>query len=446
MTGRARASAGAGPGALLSAHWPAVCVLLVIVASSYKWRVRDPTEAVSGSFDIANLVEIGLFGAVGLGLLVAFRRDLPLRHPPRGPLAAGAGYIGLLVVSASYSPYPAYAVVRAGEALVVLALAAALARHASRAQLHGVAHAFVGLVVASVAVGVLVPFPVVSPLQVGRFTWLSIHPNVSSVFSALALVLAVSHLSARTTAPGPRWGRPVHAVAAAVCAGALLASQTRGAAAGALAGCALVVLLHQPLRARVQLALALPPLAGLLGFAASSWITGFVTRGEDPEQLATLNARTDLWGVAVEAVERRPLFGYGVGSPRGIFYEATGLGGGHNEIINVVVEVGLVGLAVWTAFVAGLLVRSLRGPRGGGPVPDAPVLLATTATIVIAGIFYDGPGAIATLSSTWLFVVAGWLGALTRPAGVRLPTLSERVRPPAAPAPGPAPASAAPRR
>ena len=443
MTVGARARARGGPRSFLAAHWPALCVLLIIVASSYKWRVRNPTDAVSGSFDLANLVEIGLFGAVGLGLLVAFRRDLPLRHPPRGPLAAGAGYIGLVVVSASYSPYPAYAVVRAGEALVVLALAAALGRHASRAQLHGVAHAFVALVVVSAAVGLVLPFPVVSPLQVGRFTWLSVHPNVSSVFSALALVIAVSHLSARTPPPGPRWGRPAHAAAAAVCAAALLASQTRGAAAGALAGCALVVLLHQPLRARVQLALALPPVVGLLGFAASTWITGFVTRGEDPEQLATLNARTDLWTVAVEAVERRPLFGYGVGSPRGIFYEATGLGGGHNEVINVVVEVGLVGLAVWTAFVVGLLVRSVRRPGGGGPVVDAPVLLGSTATIVIAGIFYDGPGAIATLSSTWLFVVAGWIGVLQRPAPVHLPTLSARVRPPTAPARWPAPATGA---
>lgn len=442
--------AGAGPGAgrgvgrggLLVRHWPALAVPALVVASSYRWRTRPAGHAVSGALDLTVLLEVAVYGLVGVGALVMLARSPGAAHGrwaslrPPAPLAFGAVYTALIALSATYATYPAYAAVRAGQAGVVLVVAVAIAVLATRAQLHAAVHAYLVVVLASVAYGVAVPSAAVSGLQEGRFTWLAIHPTISSVFTALAMVMALAYTVDDRRRPGPSWPRAVYAFLAVVAAVALLASQTRGSVLGAFLGGACVVLLARSGRRRVVLGLSMVVVAALAFVATGDQVLAFLTRGEDADQLATLNYRTELWSYAWQVVVQQPLYGHGVGSPRGLFFAATGLGGSHNMVVNVLTEVGALGLAAWTALVVavGLQLRArgagaLRAPstartgrRGSSSVlgsglvggDDRPLLAGVLVAVLASGLFYDGPGAVATVSSVWLFVIAGWLAALRR--------------------------------
>ncbi len=453
---RAGAHPGARRGGILVRHWPAVAVSALMVVSSYRWRTRPAGQAVSGALDLTVLLEVAVYGLVGAGALVLLARShgagqsrwASLRPP--APLAFGAAYTALIALSVTYAAYPAYAAVRAGQAGVVLLVAVAVAVLATRAQLHAAVHAYLVVVVASVAYGVAAPSTAISGLQEGRFTWLAIHPTISSVFTALAMVMALAYVVDDRRRPGPSWPRAVYALVAVVAAVALLASQTRGSVLGAVLGGACVVLLGRSGRRRVVLALSIAVVAALVFVATGDQVLAFLTRGEGADQLATLNYRTELWSYAWQVVVQQPLYGHGVGSPRGLFFAATGLGGSHNMVVNVVTEVGALGLAAWTALVVavGLQLRArgagaLRSPstartgrRGSGAVlvgvlvggDDRPLLAGVLVAVLASGLFYDGPGAVATVSSVWLFVIAGWLAVLRRRPREALAAPARRAR------------------
>lgn len=430
--------------------WPTLATLALVLASSYRWRTRAPSAAVSGAPDLAVALEVAVHAAVGAGCLLllsrhraaAARAATATLRPP-APLAFGAAYTALVVLSVTYAPYPAYAAVRAAEAGVVLLLALTVAALATRAQLHGAVHGFLVAVTASVAYGVALPSPPVSALQAGRFTWLALHPTVSSVFTALALVMALAYAVGDRSRPGPRWPRGVYAALALAAAGALVASQTRGSALGAAAGALVVALLVRSGRQRVLVGLGLLVVGGLALVATGDRVLAFATRGEDAARLATLNSRTGLWAQAWQVIVQQPLYGHGVGSPRGLFFESTGLGGSHDMVVNVLVEVGAVGLAAWSALVLAVVLQLRRRGAGGvatspwHPAPgpssagdDRPLLAGVLAAVLVSGVFYDGPGAVATVSSVWLFVIAGWLAVLRRrrAAPARAPARAARRR------------------
>ena len=85
--------------------------------------------------------------------------------------------------------------------------------------------------------------------------------------------------------------------------------------------------------------------------------------GSGLDEIATLSSRTDLWSVALDAFGQNPIFGYGITSSRGLFYDETGLGGGHNAVINTLVELGIVGIVIWGTLI-WLVVRGIWQLRG----------------------------------------------------------------------------------
>ncbi len=110
------------------------------------------------------------------------------------------------------------------------------------------------------------------------------------------------------------------------------------------------------------------------------------------------------------------MFGYGVGASRGIFEEDIGLGGAHNAALNVLVDLGLVGAVCWLALVAALVVGTVRLPRSSDDTMhlDRSMLASILAFSMIAGIFFEGPGAVANVGSLWLFVCVAWLAIAQR--------------------------------
>ena len=398
-----------------SRWWMAIAVLALTMGSDYKVRVRDKTEAISGRPDPFILLEIGLYALV-FALIVA--RTRTLRTARTDALTALFGcYAGYLAFSSLWSPYRSLALVRASQLVVVAMLGFVLVRYARSAHFHRLAHAHLAVVTLSVLYGKLHPTPPVSRIVAGRFSWLSIHPVTSANWTALALLFAVAYLLHHGR-PARLWPTWLYAAAAVVVGYGLLASKTRGSVLGfAVGGCLCLLLCVQ--RSRRTDLLVLGPLAVVLaGLTAGSTVVAYLARGENTEQLATLNSRTSLWSEAFAAVRAEPVAGHGLGASRGIFQDATGLGGAHNAFINVFVDGGAIAVTLWLAVLVGLAVRLRTLRRRQRPVKlETAIIGGALLLFIVDSVFMEGLGAAATLPSTWLCVLVSWAAVLSRVPG-----------------------------
>ena len=143
----------------------------------------------------------------------------------------------------------------------------------------------------------------------------------------------------------------------------------------------------------------------------------YVTRDEPTEQLATVNARAPLWNQALSLVEQQPVLGYGVGASRGLLLDSTGLGGGHNAVVNVLLDAGVIGAAAWVGLL-WVLFGQLRRLRGRGSVDvvgaEASVLLGLLVCLLVDGMTYEGLGSPANVAIIWLFAIVAWTNVLDR--------------------------------
>jgi O-antigen ligase len=396
--------------------WFAICAMTLILASDYKLRVRDPSETVRANIDLLILVELALWGLVGVFLFVAHARR-PRIGRTQAHLYLACFFVGLMVMSVAYSAFPQYALVRAGQMLVLLGLTLVAARTATRADIHRFAHLFIAVVVASVVYGVFVPSPPVTDQQGGRFTWLAIHPTVSGVLAGIATLLLVGYLaSIKQPRPGPVWRPAVYWAALFVVGGGLVATQTRGAVVGSLIGITVILLALRGGRAVIELQLFLIVIVVGIALAAGGQVVTYFERGETEASISSLESRTDLWETAAQTIERKPMFGYGVTSSRGIFYDTLGLGGGHNAIVNVLVELGVVGLVTWILLVLSIVLGARRLPvRAVHDLRvDRALMLGIITFLMVDGIFYEGPGSVTNVASTWFFVTIAWLAVARR--------------------------------
>ncbi|WP_370949024.1 O-antigen ligase family protein [Amycolatopsis sp. cg5] len=393
------------PGAI----WPVACVLALVVASDYKFRLRANDQAVTGNADLFVLAEIGTYGLVAVFLFVRFRPNTRVRRPDVVTFLSYA-YALILAGSALYSPYLKLALVRGAQVLVVLALSRALARHAKPADMHRLAHGFFVLIAGSVLFGLLVHFPQ-GKLQAGRFTWLYVHPVEAGEMLAIAVVLLAGYVLAHgLDRAGPRWPLPVYLVLLAICVGGLVATKTRGAVIGAIVGVLLVVWTRWRGQRKVEAGVVLAVVLITIALSSSSAIESFFARGESLAKLSTLNSRTDLWGYAFELFPQHPLYGFGLTASRGLFLESIGLGGGHNALVNLLMDTGILGAACWLALLAAVL---LAARRLSLPVERMMILSALPAMIANS-VFTEGLGAPANVGCTWLFVLAAWVNVARR--------------------------------
>jgi O-antigen ligase len=395
--------------------WVTLVVLGLTMGSDYKVRIRDKTEAISGRPDPLILLEIGIYALV-FALVVA--RTRTLRTARTDALTALFGcYAGYLAFSSVWSPYRSLALVRASQLVVVAMLGFVLVRYARSAHFHRLAHAHLAVVTVSVLYGKLQPAPPVSRIVAGRFTWLSIHPVTSANWTALALLFAVAYLLQRG-GPARLWPAWLYGPAAVVVGYGLLASKTRGSVLGFAVGGVLCLVLGVQRARRTDL-LVLGPLALVFAaLTAGSTVVAYAARGENTEQLATLNSRTSLWSEAFAAVRAAPVAGHGLGASRGIFQDATGLGGAHNAFINVFVDGGAIGVVLWLAVLVGLAarLRTLRRRRPRFALETA-VIAGALVLFAVDSVFMEGLGAAATLPSTWLCVLVSWAAVLSRVPG-----------------------------
>jgi O-antigen ligase len=396
-------------------RWGPACALVgLIVGSDYKYRVRDTGSALSGGGDVTIMLELTLYG-VALFVVLARRRTLRLIAHPVLPILVASTYVGLMVTSVTYASFPQYALVRSTQMVIVLVLVNDAATSLDRGHFHRFAHLFVVVVMAGIVYGVIEPSTPVNRLQEGRFTWLAIHPTVSGILAGLAMIVCLAYaLWGQHARLGPKWPPVAYWLLFMATGLATILVRTRGAVLGAVGG--VVVLLLFALRGRRRLRIVGAVLASGAIAVWVSWgtIISYFVRDSTPEQLTTLNSRTQYWSVIFKAVIKEPLVGYGTGSARGLFVEETGLGGGHNAVINVLVELGLVGLMCWSALIAVTVVGVIRIRRR---IPreallDRAMILAVLTFVLLDGLFYDGPGGTGNVSATWLFTCVGWYASM----------------------------------
>ena len=277
------------------------------------------------------------------------------------------------------------------------------------------------VVVAAIAFGVIFPFPAVSHLSAGRFTWLFVHPTVSGVYLALALVITIG-LSLRPADQVP-WSRAVYVSLGTVIAIALSQNLTRGSIAGAVVGSIVVAVVSSSPRKRAGRILAVAAGVVLVVLVAGSGLMQYLSRGETTESLTELNSRTTLWSEAWRFFMERPVSGWGLGATRGLFLESLNLGGGHNAFVNVLVDGGIAGLVWWIATLVCVIAATRRLARIAGWRDEMPIMAGILGALLVNSITVEGLGAVANVSSMWLFIIVGWsaAGVLSGSATARPP-------------------------
>ncbi|MFN8050392.1 MAG: O-antigen ligase family protein [Acidimicrobiales bacterium] len=406
--------------------WVTILPMAMILGTEYKLRQRQLAQSLDGAVDSAVLIELAVYALV-VAYLVLFVMSPPRWQRPTAIQFFMRGYAVAMFLSVAYSEYPKLGAVRGMQLLVAVMCASAIASRATRRQILQLAHAYLVLVTVSVFVGLVyrVPFSI---NQEDRFNWLYVHSVTAGAMLTLGLVIGTALLTNRSRLPygSAHWPRLGYVFCLAVMTGGLIGTETRGAIGAAVAGLFVVVFLTVPRTERLPLGIVGGLALGLTVALFWDKILTYLERGESVKTLSTVSNRTELWSIALNLVKERPITGWGLSTSRGIFFDKVGLGGAHNAVINVAVDGGLVGLALWTSFVVAIAVGIVRLYRHGHR--DAPLLAGLLTALMVNGLTVEGVGSGIGVSSLWLLLCGAWVGVLQRDlAGSTARTTATRV-------------------
>jgi O-antigen ligase len=400
--------------------------IAAIVATEYKFRRRDIDEALGGSIDLMILVELAIYGLIGLWAVWRLAPTKPRLSPL---LVMMWGYILTTAVSSTYSTFPLLGLARGIQLVIIAAVVHVLATDGVIANISRLIHGWIVLITASIGIGLAYVAPTTGP-QVGRFTWLFVHSvSAGSMLTISVTMLFGLWLSAgRIDNPVPvRWPRWIYGSLLAVHVVFLLGTRTRGSIGGGVIALAVMAWVWSGQKAKPQLVLGSLVAGGASLLAFGGPVLNFLTRGESAEKIGTFNRRTEIWTLAWDSFLAHPLHGLGFGSAKGVFFDETGLGGAHNAFVNVMIDTGLIGLTWWVALIASVGVAINRigrtAPRRNVPLgasgsdrSDRVILIGMLVTSLINGITTEGLGAGVNVSAIWLYLMVAWLCVLQRGA------------------------------
>lgn len=231
----------------------------------------------------------------------------------------------------------------------------------------------------------------------------------NALFLAHGLILALPPAAAFLWSRWPGRRGPLAAGGAVLLAlAAILATGTRGAFLGVMAGAAVAAVAYagwSPRRTARAAAVAVPVagvllLAAIFTFREAPWLARLPVVGRAVSVFqadASTVQRLQLWGVALTAVRERPLLGWGpenfdAALDRHYDPAITGYGvtqsfsdRAHNGLLDVAAAFGLLGVAAYLSFLAALAWRIVRARRQGAvPAPAAAALLGGLAAYLAA--------------------------------------------------------------
>lgn len=371
--------------------WPVVAWVMIVFVSTFRLSGhRDPALAASGVASPEQLVELGVYTAVGV--LGATEWLKSRRRVSSLGLLLFITFGVLAVASVVWSVVPLFSLVRGSQVVVLGILAYVTARRWLAQPIVGFVEwrrIWGGLVVGVAGVSAIAL--IWSDWPGGRFAWVGVHPGTTAEYLALAALVALSMIL------GPDWGltrkvarvMPLLAVATALL---LILTLTRSVTAAFLAASIVLVLGSTGGRLDVRL-LAVVCVIVLILAGVMLWPTQvyeFLLRGGSTEQLLTLTGRTELWAAALQTVGDSPLVGFGYGAGRLILTELIPWSGtGHNLWVEASVSFGIIGAILVTAILGWMLYRSRRLQRAGARTSGG-LGLALAVFVVLDGV--AGPG------------------------------------------------------
>jgi putative inorganic carbon (HCO3(-)) transporter len=190
-----------------------------------------------------------------------------------------------------------------------------------------------------------------------------------------------------------RWlAKPVVLLMIGLIAAAVLLSFSRGA----ILGLAAAAVWHMLTQRRQIPALAL----GLAAIGVATFIFvnsnprqvefGFEAKQKVAEQ--NVEMRLDAWGAALRMTEDHPLLGVGPGNFQFVYPEVTdrppgapGLGVVHNAYLDVGAELGVLGMALFMAYLVIAFARSTAAHRQGKGIPGYAAAVRTALVVAIVG-------------------------------------------------------------
>ena len=239
--------------------------------------------------------------------------------------------------------------------------------------------------------------------KAGLWRGLMSSKNQMAWTAALFLVFWLSSASKKTLSS------PLFLLIAA--SGALLLIRA-GSATGMLAALAglffLVFLNHYATHHKIRQPMTVVSLLGLVVLAIL-WQGAVESSLELVGRSSTLTGRTSIWLAMWPFIEDRIWLGYGYSAfwsdPVRFFGSDNWMSGmihSHSAYIEVLIDLGVVGVAIQGAFIAGLLAQLWSLVRDGDP--QGPPLLAALLTLLIigsVGVLFFRPN-----TGTWVMIVA----------------------------------------
>jgi O-antigen ligase len=364
----AHALTAPGTDAAIVARALAVASVLLIVSAAFKFRVRSADLALQGNVDSQVLVELALFAAAGVWILL--RRLIsessgtrPRRRlADRSPLRVMRIFALVALVTSAWSP-TSIASIRAVQYVIAVEFFAEVVYvcwgkpHATETFWRTFS---AGLLIATglAAILTLAPgsgfTPWLSTFQgVKRLRFLTMHPIATAdLLGLVAIVTWEPLLRARILGRARRLAslsRPVAKWLLALAAiGALVLTHER---TSTLAGFAAVgvYFVSTRNRGRAQLAAVWAFIAltvGVLFF--DQQLQSLALRGQTTNEVASLSGRNQILSVAWNLFAARPFIGWGYLSGRSIFLPIISWAGeSHDVLAEIGVSFGFLGLALF---------------------------------------------------------------------------------------------------
>jgi len=328
-----------------------------------------------GSPDGILLVHGLLTALIGLALLL----------PPQGrgalapvPAAALASFAAAVAVSAWHAPYGFAALLVVQDVAVGIAVLLLAARAPEEASASAVRGALLLAAALQGAVAVAQAFSG-QPRPAGSF----LNPNHLTAWVAAVLLASLPPLIAQ----GGR-GRVVAVVLAVPAMGAIAAGRSRGGAAGAIAGLAVLLVLRWPTLSRTARRVAVG--GALVAALLAAGVVASRLREDDPYRWT----RTRIWSAALSVAGGAPWLGCGPGQfsaaaagvrfqdPVGPLRWERSFSTPHSDLLRLPAEFGIPAALAALVFLAAGLPVAVRRARAGNGLAQASALAGLAALAV----------------------------------------------------------------
>ena len=410
-----------------------ITVLGIACSSSWSTGLQDVGRPVRA---------IGLAALAALSVAYAWTRAGRL---DTAVVATAVAFVVVAVVSTAWSVEPRHTLAMAFAFAVVLILSAALARGvdagARRRLLWSLVAGAVLVALSGLIVAAVSPHDAVQAAtrSVGRrYRGIGVNPNTDAMLFAVSIpLIAALWVDARGRA------RIAAGAAFVLFAGSIIAAGSRGAATAAVAGLLALAVAYP--RARVPRAVAVGAAAvvavtAIFVTAVSAPLTPaeagraktsvanterytpndaeYIVRladeigsgsSESSRSVFDTSGRLQAWRGALSQGADRPVLGYGFGTEAAVFvdrYRAFEGGVPENSFIGLFLQLGVVGLALFVALLAALVLAAMRVGGQAGAVGLA--VLATALVLAVVQSYVYAVGNVATLG-VWMcaFLPAG---------------------------------------